>query len=140
MRAGKKIPKPINFEKKAIIGLSICYDLRFPEVSRNLAVNGAEVIITTSAWPEARIEHFNLLASARALENTCYHIALSRIGEEEDIIRTVYPGSSRIIDPMGEVIVTAEGKEEVITAILIGEKLDQAREYIPVLKDRKEDY
>lgn len=135
--AGQEIPKPINFENKAKIGLSICYDLRFPEVSRNLVVNGAEVLITTSAWPGVRIEHFNLLASARALENTCFHIALTRTGEEEDIIKTIYPGSSRIIDPMGEVIAKADKKEQVLTAILKAEKLAETREYIPVLKDRK---
>ena len=62
---------------------------------------------------------------------------MTRTGEEEDIIKTIYLGSSRIVDPMGEVIAEADKKEQVLTAILTAEKLAETREYIPVLKDRK---
>jgi len=136
--AGTKVPKPIDFEGKAKIGLSICYDLRFPEVYRSLVLNGAEILITTAAWPEARTSHFDLLATARALENTTYHIAVNRIGLEKDIHTTKYSGSSRVVDPMGSTIVELGAEEQVITTSLSAKVLSETREYIPVLKDRKD--
>ena len=136
--AGTNVPPPIDFEGKAKIGLSICYDLRFPEVSRSLVLQGAEILITTAAWPEARTSHFNLLAAARALENTSYHIAVNRVGLEKDLYTTNYIGSSRVIDPMGNPIVEFGNEEQVIKARLSAELLEETREYIPVLKDRKE--
>ncbi|NHK30509.1 MAG: hypothetical protein FK730_04115 [Asgard group archaeon] len=134
---GIKVPPPIDFEGKAIIGLSICYDLRFPEVARSFAKQGAEILITTAAWPAQRIQHFNLLSVARAIENTSYHIAVSRIGVEKTNVEVTYAGSSRIIDPMGEVMSSAEKKDQVLIANLSKNKLDKTRNYIPVLKDRK---
>jgi predicted amidohydrolase len=134
---GNEVPPPIDFEGKAKIGLSICYDLRFPEVSRSLTKQGAEILITTAAWPAQRIHHFNLLAEARALENTCYHIAVSRIGIEKTNVEVTYAGSSRIINPMGEVMSSAKEKDQVLIVNLSEEKLNKTREYIPVLKDRK---
>lgn len=136
--AGTKVPPPIDFEGKAEIGLSICYDLRFPEVSRSLVLQGAEILITTAAWPAARTSHFNLLAAARALENTTYHIAANRVGLEKDLYATNYSGSSRVIDPMGNTIVDLGTEEKVLTASLSAKLLKETREYIPVLKDRKE--
>ena len=136
--AGTKVPPPIDFEGKAKIGLSICYDLRFPEVCRSLVLNGAEILITTAAWPDARTSHFDLLAAARALENTTYHIAVNRVGLEKDLYTTKYSGSSRVIDPMGNPIVELGDKEQVITTSLSAKMLKETREYSPVLKDRKE--
>jgi len=136
--AGTKVPPPVDFEGKAKIGLSICYDLRFPEVSRSLVLQGAEVIITTAAWPDLRASHYRLLSAARALENTSYHIAVNRTGLEEDIYTISYSGSSRIIDPLGTPMVEIGDEEGVITATLTAKALNEAREYIPVLKDRKD--
>ncbi|NHJ31982.1 MAG: hypothetical protein FK732_03885 [Asgard group archaeon] len=136
--AGTKITPPVDFEGKAKIGLSICYDLRFPEVSRSLVLQGAEVIITTAAWPEARASHYRLLSAARALENTSYHIAVNRTGFEKDIHTINYSGSSRIIDPLGTPIVEMGEEEGVISAKLSAKILEETREYIPVLKDRKD--
>lgn len=134
---GINVPPPVNFDGKAIIGLSICYDLRFPEVARSLTKNGAEILITIAAWPAQRIQHFNLLAAARAIENTCFHIAVSRIGVERTNVEVNYSGSSRIINPMGEVIASAEKKDQVLMAKLNKDMLFNTRNYIPVLKDRK---
>ncbi len=136
--AGDKITPPVDFEGKAKIGLSICYDLRFPEVSRSLVLQGAEVLITTAAWPDLRASHYRLLSAARALENTSYHIAVNRTGLEEDVYTINYSGSSRIIDPLGTPIVEMGEKEGIISATLTAEALNEARMYIPVLKDRKE--
>jgi omega-amidase len=136
--AGTKVPPPVDFEGKAKIGLSICYDLRFPEVSRSLVLQGAEVLITTAAWPDVRASHYRLLAAARALENTSYHIAVNRTGLEKDIYTINYSGSSRVIDPLGTPIVEMGDEEGVVSAKLTAKLLKETREYIPVLTDRKD--
>ncbi|NHJ85234.1 MAG: hypothetical protein FK734_07215 [Asgard group archaeon] len=136
--AGKEIPKPVMFMQKAKIGLEICYDLRFPEIARHLTINGAEVLITTAAWPSARTEHFSILSRARAIENTCFHIAVNRAGSEMINGNLVtYSGASCIVDPMGVVLTDAGNKEKIIQSRLEKEKLVKTREYIPVLKDKK---
>ncbi|MFW9924989.1 MAG: nitrilase-related carbon-nitrogen hydrolase [Candidatus Thorarchaeota archaeon] len=118
------------------MGLAICYDLRFPEVYRNLVLMGAEVLITSASWPMARIDHFNLLASARALENTAYHIAVNRLGADYEPTLTKYNGSSRVLDPFGNIISGASNFEQVIFAHLKSEILEKARKILPVLKDK----
>ena len=135
--AGTTLTSPINLQGKANVGLSICYDLRFPEISRNLVLQGADVLITTAAWPEPRMGHFNLLAAARALENTCFHIAVNKLGIEHEPELTKYSGSSRVIDPWGNVIAGASCFEQIIYAHLKSAILKEARNLIPVLKDRK---
>jgi len=135
--AGKEVTAPINFENKAKVGLTICYDLRFPEVYREIAKQDVEVLITTASWPKARVEHFNLLAAARALENTSYHIAVNRFGVEQDATKTAYSGSSRVINPLGEVIAKADDGETTVITKLEPDLLIKTRERIPVLKDRK---
>ncbi|MFX0061455.1 MAG: nitrilase-related carbon-nitrogen hydrolase [Candidatus Hermodarchaeota archaeon] len=138
-KSGFKLASPVNLEGKAKVGLSICYDLRFPEIGRNLALQGAEILITVAAWPEPRIDHFNLLAAARALENTCFHIAVNRLGQELELGLT-YPGSSRIIDPWGNIIGGASSFEQVIQTQLRSKILEKSRKAIPVLSDRKTDF
>ncbi|MHA1124056.1 MAG: nitrilase-related carbon-nitrogen hydrolase [Candidatus Heimdallarchaeota archaeon] len=135
--AGNKVAAPINFENKANIGLAICYDLRFPEVYREIAKEDVDVLITTASWPKARVGHFDLLSAARALENTCYHIAVNRFGVEQDKTKTAYSGSSQIINPLGEVIAKAEPREDIVIAKLDPDLLIKTRERIPVLRDRK---
>ena len=79
-----------------------CYDVRFPEVARSLAVRGADVIIVSAAWVRGRLKerHWKLMTAARALENTCYVLACSEVSA-----RNI--GCSRVIDPLGEVIAQA---------------------------------
>ncbi|MHA1738453.1 MAG: nitrilase-related carbon-nitrogen hydrolase [Candidatus Heimdallarchaeota archaeon] len=135
--AGCEVATPINYENKAKIGLAICYDLRFPEVYRQIAKQDVDVLITIASWPKARVGHFDLLSKARALENTSFHIAVNRFGVEQDKTKTAYSGSSQVINPMGEVIAMAEEREDIIIAKLDPDILIKTRERIPVLKDRK---
>ena len=68
------------------LGLSICYDLRFPEVYRTLAIEEeANVFILSSAWPFPRVEHFRILATARAIENQSYMIVSNRVGTDDGV-------------------------------------------------------
>ena len=134
---GTDVSDPVTINDNAMVGLSICYDLRFPEVAKSMVIKGAEVLITVAAWPSARLHHFNLLAAARALENTSYHIAVNRLGVDKEPKVIHYYGSSRIIDPLGNIIAGAGHHEQMVIATLHPEILNKARLSIPVLKDQR---
>ena len=119
-------------------GLSICYDLRFPEMYRKLVTEqNVGVFIVSSAWPFPRIEHFRTLALARAIENQSYVIASNRVGKDEDLW---FCGSSAIIDPRGVVIAAASAdREELIQADLSEELVRSVRNRVQSLAHRRED-
>jgi omega-amidase len=103
------------------LGLSICYDLRFPEMYRKLAAEyNVIAFIISSAWPFPRVEHFRLLALARAIENQSYVIASNRVGKDDDLW---FCGSSAIIDPRGVVIAAASADREELIEADISEQL-----------------
>ena len=86
-------------------GLTICYDLRFPEIYRALALDhGANVFVISSAWPFPRVEHLRVLATARAIENQSYVILANRVGRDEG---APFCGTSAVIDPYGVVVAAA---------------------------------
>src|SRR5260221_9374771 len=77
------------------VGLSICYDLRFPEMARTLVVkHGANIIVNSSAWPVVRAEHLRILALARAVENQSYFIIANRVGTDDGV---TFCGGSLIV-------------------------------------------
>ena len=118
------------------LGLSICYDLRFPEVYRRLAVDElANVLIISSAWPFPRVEHLRVLATARAIENQSYIVLANRVGTDEG---TTFCGTSAIIDPYGVVLASASGdREELIYADVSAELLQSVRARMPVFAHRR---
>ncbi|KAA1037728.1 carbon-nitrogen family hydrolase [Macrococcus equipercicus] len=118
------------------MGLIICYDLRFPEITRKLALDGAEVIYVVAEWPLERITHFTALLKARAIENQCYIVACNASGECED---TVFGGQSMVVSPSGAVIVAADIDEATITADIDIEQSEAIRQAIPILKSRRTD-
>src|SRR5260370_10734445 len=84
------------------VGLSICYDLRFPEMARTLVVErGANVIVNSSAWPVVRAEHLRILALARSVENQSYFIIANRVGTDDGV---TFCGSSLIVQPSGSTL------------------------------------
>ncbi|PYI48797.1 MAG: hypothetical protein DMF10_03230 [Verrucomicrobia bacterium] len=121
-----------------LFGFSICYDLRFPEMYRKLAVEqkvGAFLI--SSAWPFPRDEHFRILAVARAIENQSYVIASNRVGKDDDLW---FCGGSAIIDPRGVVIAAASAdREELIQADLSEEIVRSVRQRVKSLAHRRPD-
>jgi|ERR1041385_2474669 predicted amidohydrolase len=121
-----------------IFGFSICYDLRFPELYRKLITErnvGAFVI--SSAWPFPRIEHWHVLAQARAIENQAYMIASNRVGKDDELW---FCGSSAIIDPRGVVIAAASAdREELIHADISKELVDSIRQRVDSLGHRRKD-
>jgi len=118
------------------LGLSICYDLRFPELYRKLAVeHKSNVFVISSAWPFPRLEHFRTLALARAIENQSYVIAANRVGTDDGV---TFCGSSAIIDPYGVIMAAAsQDREELIQAELSLDRLNSVRRQIDILAGRR---
>ncbi len=116
------------------LGLSICYDLRFPELFRMNTKEGAELLINIANWPVKRIEHWKQLTKARAIENLAYFVGVNRIGNDP---YQEYNGSSVVFDPMGKEIVMNENEETIIYADLDFEKVREARKKLGFLNDIK---
>jgi omega-amidase len=120
------------------LGLTICYDLRFPEVCRALAVDhGTNVIINSSAWPFPRVEHLRILALARAIENQSYLILANRVGTDDGV---TFCGTSAIIDPYGAIVASASvDREELIQAEISEEVINSVRSRMAVFEHRRRD-
>ncbi len=119
------------------IGLIVCYDLRFPEVARKLALQGVDAIVICSAWPFPRLVHWEILIRARAIENQLYVIAANRVGKDGEAF---FCGASRIVDPYGVIVSSAsENREELITATIKKETIEWVRRQIPVFEQRRDD-
>src|SRR6266516_4968290 len=120
------------------IGLTVCYDIRFPELYRSLALEGAELVTVPAAFtvPTGR-DHWHVLMRARAIENQYYVAAPGQVGET----RPGKPsyGRSLIVDPWGIVLAQAADEETVISAELDRARLRQIREKLPSLKNRQAD-
>ena len=131
-----------NFESFTLsalrFGFSICYDLRFPELYRKLVTEkNVDAFIISSAWPFPRVEHWCVLAQARAIENQAYVIASNRVGKDDELW---FCGSSAIIDPRGVVIAAASAdREELIQADLSQELVRSVRQRVESLAHRRED-
>jgi predicted amidohydrolase len=122
-----------NFAK---LGLSICYDIRFPELFRLLALQGAEILTVPAAFPAfTGKDHWEVLLRARAIENQAYVIASAQIGNK----KAAFPcyGRSMIIDPWGNIIATASDLETIVYAEINLEYLRKMRIELPSLKNRR---
>jgi omega-amidase len=120
------------------LGLGICYDLRFPEFCRTLAVEkNVNAFIISSAWPFPRVEHLRTLATARAIENQSYVILSNRVGTDEGV---TFCGSSAIIDPYGVIVAAGStDREELISAKLSSEVIASVRKQMPIFEHRRRD-
>ncbi|WP_214366442.1 carbon-nitrogen family hydrolase [Pseudonocardia sp. H11422] len=117
------------------LGTTTCYDLRFPELFRALVDAGAESVVVCSAWPAARLAHWRLFTSCRAVEEQVVLIACNAVGEQADGVRLA--GHSRIVDPWGEVLVEAGEDEGVTFCDIDTAVIEAARTEFPVLADRR---
>ncbi|WP_026906954.1 carbon-nitrogen family hydrolase [Paucisalibacillus globulus] len=116
------------------MGLVICYDLRFPEITRTLAIEGAEVLHIVAEWPIERINHWKNLQIARAIENQMYVVSSNNVGEYDSVR---YGGNSMVIDPGGDIVQCGSNdKEETLFVTLDLEKVKNVRENIPIFKSR----
>ena len=115
-------------------GVIICYDLRFPELVRKLALQGLDMLFVVSQWPKKRIFHLRTLTTARAIENQMFVVCCNSCGTAG---KTVYGGKSAIIDPFGKTLALAREKEEIISAACDMQILSDIRGSIPVFRDRR---
>ena len=93
------------------VGVIICYDLRFPGLTRRLAHAGCEVILVPGLWPEERIEHWEVLLRARAIENQVFAVGVNGILSQHGMF---FPGHSMIVGPTGEALNSPEMRESAI--------------------------
>lgn len=117
-------------------GLAICYDLRFPELFRRYALDGARLLILPAEWPNPRRAHWRTLLRARAIENQCFVAACNRVGETNG---ATFFGASAVIDPWGEALVEGGDVEALLTVDVDLGRVDEIRNRIPVFLDRRED-
>lgn len=115
-------------------GLIICYDVRFPELTRSLTVPGLDMLFVVSQWPKVRTFHLRSLTTARAIENQMFVICCNSCGTAGE---TVYGGNSAIIDPWGETVALAGEMEQLLSADCDLEILTNIRSTIPVFRDRR---
>lgn len=113
----------------------ICYDIRFPEWLRSHALAGANVLFIPAQWPTERIDHWQTLLRARAIENQCFIIAVNRTARNPEN----YNGHSMVIEPWGEVLWTGGETEEVAIVEVDFSKVAEVRKRIPVYDDRRPD-
>lgn len=117
------------------VGLTTCYDLRFPELYRALTASGAEVFAVPAGWPLRRIEHWRVLIQARAIENQAWVLAVNGVGEHAGV---ALGGRSAVVDPWGEVIAEASPDSEcIVLADLPLDAVESTRSSFPVLRDRR---
>jgi len=125
------VPTPIGK-----VGLSICYDIRFPELAISLAKSGADVLTYPSAFTvPTGLAHWETLLKARAIENQCYVIAAAQVGVHNDK-RSSY-GHSMIIDPWGEIVAQCSDKVGLAVGLIDANFLKVARSKLPIWTDRK---
>lgn len=130
---GSSIAKPI---KTSIgkIGMMICYDIRFPEMSRILASSGSEILVVPSAWVQGKgkEEHWMTINKTRAIENGCYVISPDQVGN-------IYCGRSLIVDPFGKVILDMKKREGIGTVDISLDLVREVRKKLPLLQNRRTD-
>jgi predicted amidohydrolase len=119
-----------------LLGLAICYDLRFPELFRAMVDQGAEIFIVPAAWPSARTEHWRVLARARAIENQAYVIACNGAGVSAPQAAEL-AGHSAVIDPWGAIEAEAGATPCVLTATVDRDRVAACRADFPALADRR---
>lgn len=115
-------------------GLAICYDLRFPELFRSLALAGAELVFVAAEWPQVRSVHWRLLNQARAVENQVFIVATNCVGEHKGLR---FAGQSLVVAPDGEIVAEGSDREEIVVADLDLSLIAKTRQAMSVWQDRR---
>ncbi len=124
----------LGHSEPVLIGMAICYDLRFPELFRRYAMDGAQLILLPAEWPAARREHWQILVQARAVENQIFFAAVNRTGASKG---EVFGGGSQVIGPWGDLLAAAGDEQQLLTTTLDLNSVTEIRRKIPVLADRR---
>lgn len=129
-------PEMVSLDEYWKVGLSICYDLRFPELYRQYSAQGCNILTVPAAFtvPTGKA-HWNTLLKARAIENQAYVLAAGQVGTHADGRKTY--GHSQIINPWGETLAEIESGEGIISATINSTFLDDLKQRMPVLQHRR---
>ena len=127
---------PVEITPWGPVGLAICYDMRFPELLRTLALAGAVLILVPAQWPTPRIEAWLILARARAIENELFIAACNRVGDDGE---TDFSGHSCVVNPWGHALVEGDDQERLLIAQVDLREVRKARRYLTVYEDRRPD-
>jgi len=129
--AGNNVPSLVDVDGLKV-GLMTCYDVRFPELARRLALDGADLLVLPAAWVKGPLKemHWEVLVTARALENTCYVVAVGECGP-----RNI--GNSLVVDPLGVAIAKAAEGPALVFAEVDPQRIADARRALPVLENRR---
>ena len=122
------------------IGLVVCYDIRFPELVRYYFHKDVQLLVVPAQWPEARSLHWRTLLQARAIENQLFVVGCNRTGLEPSLKTGEslhFPGDSRIVDPMGEILAAGAGEDSPVVAEIELRKVRTMRRILPVCKDQR---
>jgi predicted amidohydrolase len=130
---GSSIAKPIK-TTVGKLGMMICYDLRFPEMSRILASSGSEILVVPSAWVKGKMkeEHWITINKTRAIENGCYVVSPDQVGN-------IYCGRSLIVDPFGKILLDMKKREGIGIINISLDEVRQIRKKLPLLQNRRTD-
>jgi len=118
------------------VGVTTCYDLRFPELYRRLASRGTTLTLVPSAWPYPRVEHWETLSRARAVENLSYVATVNGSGEFDD---ATLLGRSTVYDPWGTTLAGSDDGPTLVTADVDPDVVERRREEFPAWEDRRWD-
>lgn len=123
----------VDFEEFTL-GFSTCYDLRFPELYRELNEEGATLILVPSAWPYPRVEHWQTLSRSRAIENLSYVATINGSAEFDE---GTLLGRSTVYDPWGTPLASAGDEPTLVTAEVTPERVADVRDDFPAWEDRR---
>ena len=133
LASGSQLPKPQK-SKVGKLGMMICYDLRFPEISRVLAAAGTNILVAPSAWVkgEMKEEHWIAINTTRAIENGCYIVSPDQVGN-------IYCGRSIVVDPFGKILLDMKKKQGMGIVEISTDQITKVRKVLPLLKNRRTD-
>lgn len=133
MAPGSSIARPVR-TGIGTLGMLICYDLRFPEISRALAVAGSQILVAPSAWVKGphKEEHWITINKTRAIENGCYVIAPDQVGN-------IYCGRSLVVGPFGQILLDMKKRQGIGYADISIDDLRETRRSLPLLRGRRSD-
>ncbi len=117
-------------------GLAVCYDLRFPEMFRKYTLGGANALLIVAEWPLKRLNHWQTLLRARAIENQVFVIAVNAAGKTDGV---PYGGASSVITPWGDTLVEADDQPALVTTTVDFDLVEFVRQKMPALSDRRSD-
>ncbi|MCY4332239.1 MAG: carbon-nitrogen hydrolase family protein [Cyanobacteria bacterium MAG CAR1_bin_15] len=136
VRSGEASPPVVHVPGLGCLGISICYDVRFPELYRFLASRGAQVLLIPAAFTAfTGKDHWEVLLRARAIENTCYVFAPAQAGVHYH--RRQSHGHAMVVDPWGTVLADAGTRPGVAMADVGADRLEQVQRQMPSLRHRK---